>query len=309
MRCLVTGASGFIGAPLVRELLARGHEVVALMQPGVDSQRLTGTLPRIRCIEASLDDRAVLEEEIRRAPVDAALHLAWSGVTAEFRNDVEQITFNVPHSLGLWKSLADTGCKFFIGLGSQAEYGPRSDVLREDTPTAPVTAYGHAKLAVGMLLQHLCAIGGMRFAWLRLLSAYGPEDDERHMVPVLIRTLLAGEKPKLTEGEQVWDYLYVDDVARALCAVLEQGADGIFNLGSGEPCLLRDFASKVRDCIDPSLPLGIGEVPYREDQVMFLQADITLLRAATGWKPEVSLSEGIQRTVEWHKQELARARG
>lgn len=309
MRCLVTGASGFIGARLVRELLARGHEVTALIQPGAEPYRLKESLAGIRRVDGSLEDRTLLEQEMRRAPVDAAFHLAWSGVTAGFRNNVEQITFNVTHTLGLWQSLADTGCKSFIGLGSQAEYGPTSEVLRENTPTAPVTAYGHAKLAVGMLLQHLCAIGGMRFAWLRLLSAYGPEDDERHMVPGLIRTLLSGEKPKLTEGKQVWDYLYVDDVARALCAVLEYGADGIFNLGSGEPCLLRDFVSMVRDCIDSSLPLGIGEVPYREDQVMFLQADISRLRAATGWKPEVSLSEGIRRTVEWYKQELAHARG
>lgn len=309
MRCLVTGASGFIGARLVRELLARGHEVTALIQPGVELDRLKDCLNEIRRIDESLEDRALLEEEMRRAPVDAAFHLAWSGVTAGFRNDVEQITFNVTHTLGLWQSLADTGCKSFIGLGSQAEYGPTSEILREDTPTMPVTAYGHAKLAVGMLLQHLCAIGGMQFGWLRLLSAYGPQDDERHLVPSLIRALLSGERPKLTEGKQVWDYLYVDDVARALCAVLEQQSDGIFNLGSGEPCLLRDFVTMVRDRIDPSIPLGLGEVPYREDQVMFLQADISRLRAATGWKPEVTLSEGIRRTVEWYKQELEYARG
>jgi nucleoside-diphosphate-sugar epimerase len=250
-----------------------------------------------------LDDLTGLEEGLRREPVDAAFHLAWSGVTGEFRNSTDTALSNVTGSLGVWDLLRNHGCTAFIGVGSQAEYGPRNTVLTEDLPTAPQTVYGATKLALGVLLRQLCGTTGMRFAWLRLLSTYGPGDDERHMVPSLIRTLLRGQKPALTAGEQIWDYLYVDDAAAALCAVLESDADGIFNLGSGQPCVLRDFVSQLRDMIDPQLPLGFGEMPYRHDQVMHLEADISRLTAATGWVPQTSLQDGIRYTVEWYRSQ------
>jgi len=76
----------------------------------------------------------------------------------------------------------------------------------------------------------------------------------------------------------------------------------VSNLGSGCPCILRDFVSMLRDNIDNSLPLGFGEVPYRNDQVMHLVADISRLTAATGWMPKISTQEGILRTIEWHRR-------
>lgn len=106
----------------------------------------------------------------------------------------------------------------------------------------------------------------------------------------------------LTGGDQIWDYVYVQDAIDALCAVLESDALGVFNLGSGTPCTLRKFIEEVRDCVDPSLPLGFGEIPYRHDQVMHLEADISRLKSTTGWLPATSLYDGIQKTVNWYKQ-------
>jgi nucleoside-diphosphate-sugar epimerase len=304
MRCLVTGASGFLGSHLVRELLARQHSVVVLLRPGSHTERLQDCLSRVSIVHGSLEDTSELLRTLQHEPVDATFHLAWSGVTAEHRNGIEQVTKNVIHSLELWEVLHNIGCKVFIGVGSQAEYGPHPGVLREDMPMAPVTAYGSAKLALGILLKQLCAVAEMRFVWLRLFSAYGPGDDERHMVPSLIRALMRREKPALTAGDQVWDYLYVTDVANALCASLESNAAGVFNLGSGISCILREFISQVRDNIDPALPLGFGEVPYRCDQVMNLSADVSRLKAATGWMPAISLPKGTRKTVEWYRNNI-----
>lgn len=303
MRCLVTGASGFLGSHLVRSLLERKHDVTVLIRPNSAPERLQNCLHSVRVLYGSLDDLTGLEAGLRREPVDAAFHLAWSGISGEFRNSTDTALSNVTGSLGIWDLLQKHGCTTFIGIGSQAEYGPKTTALTEDLLMAPQTVYGAAKLALGVLLKQLCGTSGMRFAWLRLLSAYGPGDDERHMVPSLVRALLRGQKPALTEGEQIWDYLYVGDAAAALCAVLESDADGIFNLGSGQPCVLRDFISQLRDIIDPRLPLGFGEMPYRHDQVMHLQADISRLKAATGWVPQTSLQDGIRHTVEWYRSQ------
>jgi nucleoside-diphosphate-sugar epimerase len=277
--------------------LEHEHDVTVLLRPNRHPERLQEYLGNVRVIPGSLEDLSSLDAGLRQNPVDAAFHLAWSGVTGESRNSTEPAIQSVTGSLRLWDLLGQHHCSTFIGVGSQAEYGPQATALTEDLPTAPQTVYGASKLALGLLLKQLCATAGMRFAGLRLLSAYGPGDDDRHMVPTLIQTLLRGEKPALTAGEKIWDYLYVSDAAAALCAVLESDAVGFFNLGSGQPSALRDFVSMLRDSIDPRLPLGFGEVPYRRDQVMHLVADIRRLQAATGWAPQISLQEGIQRTV------------
>lgn len=305
MHCLVTGASGFLGSHVVRELLARKHDVVVLLRPGSRTDRIHDCLHRVGILHGSLDNTSELEKYLSAKPVEAVLHLAWSGVAAEDRNRVEQVTYNVLHTVNLWKVLSASGCRCFLGLGSQAEYGLCSDRIDEDTRTAPVTAYGSAKLAVGILLQRLCAIEHMRFVWLRLFSAFGPGDDERNMVPTLIRTLLSRKRPRLTACEQLWDFLYVEDAAKAICMALECKAEGVFNLASGIPCLLRQFVSNVRDYIDPTLPLGFGEIPYREGQVMRLLPEVAHLAAATGWSPQISLPDGICHTIEWHMRNLS----
>jgi nucleoside-diphosphate-sugar epimerase len=143
---------------------------------------------------------------------------------------------------------------------------------------------------------------GLRAAWLRVFSTFGPRDHPDTMVSYLIRTLLAGDRPRLTACEQVWDYLYVEDAAEAVYQVaVTPTAEGVFNLGSGHGVVLREFVEQARDLIDPGLPLGLGEVPYRPDQVMHLEVDVSRLAAAAGWQPTTSTADGLTRTIEWHR--------
>jgi nucleoside-diphosphate-sugar epimerase len=225
---------------------------------------------------------------------DVVFHLAWSGVTADVRNDPRRMDENV--ALGLRFLSAAQRC--WVGLGSQAEYGPVAGVLREDLPLRPVTPYGEAKVRLAVEAQQRCAAAGIRFVWLRLVAAYGPKDDERHLIPSVILKLLARAKPALTSGQQKWDYLYVDDVAEAICrAGCESSVSGAFNLASGEPHRVREIVETIRDMIDQRLPLGFGELP---DQPMELTADVARLKQAVGWSPRVTLREGLQRTVAWY---------
>jgi nucleoside-diphosphate-sugar epimerase len=282
--------------------MKQGHTVTVLLRQENTAWRLNDILPNVRIVLGGFGNFDHLVTELAAEPVDIVFHLAWTGVTADFRNNPEQITENVTGTLELWKILQNAGCKTFVSVGSQAEYGLHNGILSEKTTPIPKTVYGVSKLSLSMLLQQLCDLVGMRFVWLRLFSAYGPADDEAHMVPGLIRSLLRGEKPALTLGEQIWDYLYIDDIITALTTVMnDSNASGVYNLGSGSTCRLRDFISSVRDAIDPSLPLGFGDVPYRHDQVMHLEADISRLKNATGWQPTIDLAEGIRRTVDWYR--------
>jgi UDP-glucose 4-epimerase len=196
----------------------------------------------------------------------------------------------------------------WVGLGSQAEYGAVEGRLSEELPPKPVTAYGVSKLCLCLMTEKLCAMTETRFLWLRLLAAYGPMDDPRHLLPSVINQLLDGERPALTPGEQRWDYLYIEDAAEAICRLaLETSASGVFNLGSGDALTVRSLVETVRDLIDPALPLGLGDVPYRPDQVMHLEGDLAKLTTATGWRPEVTMEEGLRRTLAWHRDVRAKS--
>ncbi len=307
MRCLVTGASGFLGSWLVRQLLERGHSVTVLMRGEPQVQRVGDWLNRVRIVRGSLEATESLREQLTHETIDVFFHLAWFGVTAEYRNDTKQISTNVIGCLRLWELARDIGCKHWIGLGSQAEYGPTEKVLHEDLVPRPVTAYGVAKLASGMLTAKMSEMVGIRHTWVRLLAIYGPGDDSRHLIPSVIQTLSAGKKPALTGGEQRWDYLYVEDAAKALSCIAETGAAGTLNLSYGETVVIRQLVEQIRDFVNPHLPLGFGDVPYRTDQVMHLEADIGRLQSATRWKPEVTLQDGLLRTVEWFRSMNAKS--
>ncbi len=301
MRCLVTGASGHLGSYLTRHLLDRGEEVAVLVRPTSDLWRLEGVLERVRLIRADLSNLEAAAEEIRRQAPDTVFHCAWSGVTSDTRNRPEHFVNNVTGALQLFRIAQAAGCRCWVGIGSQAEYGNQSEILREDMVPNPDSAYGVAKLHLGKLLQTLCELSDVRYVWLRLLATYGPKDDLKHLIPSVIEKLLERSRPSLTAGEQTWDYLYVADAAEAIYRVANAPeARGVYNLASGESHAVREIVSRLRDMIDLTLPLGFGDIPYGPGALLNLRADVTRLRTATGWAPRTSLESGLRKTVDWH---------
>ncbi|RLA96547.1 MAG: NAD(P)-dependent oxidoreductase, partial [Deltaproteobacteria bacterium] len=285
-----------------------GAEVAVLLRPATTNLwRIEDVLHHLYIIEGDLSDIERSRLAIQEFAPEVVFHLAWFGVANRHRNDIKQISCNLYGSINLLRLSCDSGCKRWVGLGSQAEYGIPEGILREDLPTRPVTLYGAVKLCVCILSQRLCEICNTDFAWLRLLASYGPMDDSEHLIPWVILKLLRGENPNLTLGEQRWDYLYVEDVVEALWQVaITPEAYGIFNLGSGKPHTIRSIVESIRDLINPNLPLGFGKVPYHHDQVMHLQADISRLQQTIAWSPQVSLDEGLRRTVEWFTRHQGR---
>ncbi len=303
MRILLTGASGFLGSHVLRNLRAAGGDDVAvILREPRSAWRIADALEGVRVIRADLADEASFATAVGEFAPTHVLHLAWDGVGGRNRNDPAQHR-NVGQALRLLEIAMAAGARDFIGLGSQAEYGPCAQRIGESTPTRPTTMYGASKLATCLLAERLCALNDVRFAWLRLFSSYGPRDNPEWMIPYLTRMLLRRERPAVTAAEQRWDYIYVEDAAEAVTAVARTpAAEGVFNLGSGSAPPLRDVIESIRRQVDPSLPIGYGEVPYRPDQVMRLEANIGRLAASTGWKPRTGLVQGIRNTVNWYRE-------
>lgn len=301
MRIFLTGASGFLGSYLAEDLLRHGHEVATLVRRETDTWRLADVLPRLRLIEGSLADPARFAPALRTFRPDAVTHLAWHGVAGAARNDAAQAE-NIVHTVALATLAAELGASAFVGAGSQAEYGPYDRAISEHDETRPTTLYGWAKLSAGKMAEHICRERGVRSAWLRVFSTYGPKDADHWLIPSTIRNLARGERMALTAGEQRWGFLHARDAAAAFRIVLEDaGASGVFNLGAAGAPRLRDTIESLRRLMGVSTELGFGDVAYRPDQVMVLQADIARL-AALGWRPQVALEDGLKEVVAWYAQ-------
>jgi len=304
MRVLVTGASGFVGSWVTRRLIQEGEKVAIIVRPSSDLWRLEPLDPNIVRIPGSLESIHLVAEDIRRFDPDAVFHFAWTGGnSAKFNDDPAQVYANVPGSLELFRIAAEAGVKTFINAGSCVEYGRYNIPVRETDPVSPTSLYGVAKHAVEELFLGMGSQFGIRVASPRLFWAYGPGDVESRLIPALTRKLLAGERHSMTPGTQTWDYTYITDVVDALIRIAKTPqAEGILNIGSGEPRSLREVAEQLRELTGRRAEIGFGEIPFSPTQVMHLQADIARINALTGWGPQVSLEEGLRRTVAWHQQ-------
>jgi len=280
--------------------------VAILVRPESDPWRIADVLERVETIVGRLSEPAGLREPLVRFGPDAIYHLGWSGSGPEGRDDPLRQGENVTEALGLVELAASAGAGAWIGLGSQAEYGPTHSVLDESTPTRPVTAYGAAKLAAGKQTADLCAARSLRQVWLRLVTAYGPADSPAYLVPHVILSLLHGARPALTEGSQPGDFLHVSDACAAIrAAASAESTAGTYVLASGEHRPVREVALAIRDMIDPRLEIGLGEVVPNLPPVG-LRGDPRAFELATGWSPKVPLEAGLAGCVDWYRRNLSR---
>jgi len=306
MRCLVTGATGFIGSHLTRFLLQHNIQVSILMREESDPWRIRDILPDVQILQGDLKHIDTLTKQLGKAEFDVIFHLAWYGAnSAKYKNTPDQVYENVSGSLALVQLAQKCNAQRWIGFGSVLEYGRYNGVFSESLQPLPDTLYGSSKYAVCMLAQKLCQAYQIRFFWVRPFWLYGPADDPLRLIPFVIQSLLRGQEPALTRGEQLWDYLYIYDAIEAIWLLATHPtAQGIFNLGSGKVYTIRSIVEQIRDLIDPRLSLGFGRVPYAVDQIMHLQADITNLQQTIGWSPQTHLIDGLTRTINWYRQNI-----
>ena len=301
-RAVVSGATGAIGIAMLHELVKNGVEVLVLCRAGGRTSRIPEH-PLISLKYCDLSELSDLENDGGKS-FDVFYHLAWAGTTGAARNDTLLQNDNVRYALHAVAAAKRLGCHTFVGIGSQAEYGRNEGLLNPDTPTFPENGYGVAKLAAGALTRIEAEKLGMRHIWVRVLSVYGPYDGENSLITSTIRKLLSGDRPQFTAGEQLWDYLYSKDAAKALYLLGERGQNGgTYVLGSGKACPLKDYVLTLCKTVAPATSITFGEIPYAPQQVMHLCADISAITADTGWLPTTDFAEGINETVRWARGE------
>ena len=300
-KIVITGATGMIGTNLVKELVKKNKKVLAIVRP--NSPKIKNIKhPLVEIIQADLNEL----QNITSFPetYDTFFHLGWEGAFGNSRNDINMQMKNISYSLEAVKLAKRLGCNTFIGTGSQAEYGRTEEKIRPNTSVNPETAYGIAKYCSGKMTKILADQLGMKHIWTRILSVYGPYDNESTLIMSSIREMIENhQSPEYTKGEQLWDYLYVEDAARALYLIGEKGINGsTYCIGSGISKPLYQYIEEIRNQIDEKIPLKLGARKVPREQIINLRADISNLTKDTGFIPTTNFHEGIQKTIQWYRK-------
>ena len=299
---VITGPTGAVGMALIQKCIQEQCPTLLICHRGSKRNTYIPKSPNVRILEYNLEELDKLQTE-ELGSYEVFYHLAWMGSYGEGRNDMMLQVENIAGTLKAVELAVRLGCTTFVGTGSQAEYGRVDGVLSPKTPAKPENGYGIAKLCAGQMSRELCRQHKVKHIWARLLSVYGPYDREETMVQSSLRKMLDGKEVLLTPGEQLWEYLYSGDAAEMLWRLAQNGEDGrIYCLGSGQTARLRDYVEIMRQETKTKSEIKIGALPYREGQVMRLQADLSATTKATGYIPDTEFAQGIRNTIEWMKQ-------
>jgi len=307
VRVLITGATGFIGSHLTRSLVQHGYEVYALVRPNADLWRIADVAHSIQIVRGDLGSLERLVPFLREVRARACFHLGWYPVVpGQYLMAPENLEM-LQTSIQLARYVTDAGCEVLVGAGTCLEYDTEFGNLSESTPSKPQSLYAATKLALGLALTHWATVSGLRVVWARLFQEFGPYEDARRLVPLVIGSLLGNRRFRPLGGSQVRDYLPVEDVAEALRLLMESDVRGPVNVGSGMPIAVLELARKI------GAALGRADLIDAEDGSdnipgpAFICANSRYLQTQTRWRPRISLEQGLARSIEWWKGQLREA--
>jgi nucleoside-diphosphate-sugar epimerase len=276
MKVCITGSTGMIGLALTKYLITKDINVLMIVRPNSTKLNL---IPKSSLIETVECDLSSLQDLKYSEKCDYFIHMGWDKTIGDGRNDVYLQNLNVKYTLDAVMLAKRLGCKKFIGLGSQAEYGLHNEPLAIDTSCNPITGYGIAKYSAGKLANILCSQQGLEFNWIRVLSVYGEYDNPNTLISYVTKCIRDNISANVTKCEQIWDYIEAGDAAKIIYRIMLNGKNGLtYPLGSGNGRPLKDYLEDLKKKYNSNIAINYGAKDYPQNQVMYLVADMSYLK-------------------------------
>lgn len=305
---LVLGGAGFIGSHLVRRLLMEGHAVTIINRsPATMIERKFPdkfSRNRLEIVQGNFDDEALLDQFLPRC--SACIHLAGSMVpSVSIENKIADIQINLAGTVKLLEIARRHRLKKLIYISSGGTvYGQTTaQLISEDHPTDPISAYGITKLAAEKYLQLFHRLHDLPSITLRLANPFGPGQAEKGIqgaIAVFVERILQGRPVEIWgDGSTIRDYLFIDDVVEAILKAIDySGPQTMFNIGSGQGTSLNDLCAQIGQHFPP---FEKSFKHTRSFDVPRNVLDISRARSNLHWHPRISLADGISRYIAWRK--------
>ncbi len=293
MRILVTGGTGFVGSQVVQKLQGQENALLLLSRQSKDA---LAKMPNVDIVPGDLSDIEKWKEKVKRFKPQVAIHMAWESIP---HYDARTSIRNLNYGLNLITLLAELGCESVICTGSCWEYGQQTGRFSEDLIPKPTNAFTAAKNSLHWLGREIAKEKGMHFIWTRLFYVYGPRQREASLVPYIINCVRQGKNPEVKTPRTKNDFVYVEDVARAILAIAKNHTkDGVYNVGSGYSTSVQEIVDIVCDRFNFTDKCSTLNKPA--DSVIDFWADISSIKRDTGWEPQIGIKEGIQKTIDYY---------
>jgi nucleoside-diphosphate-sugar epimerase len=300
-KVFLTGAAGFIGRHTIPFLLDKGYEIHAVFDDVHPDSIKNDKLIWHQC---NLLDAGQQEKIIASIKPTHLLHFAWYTVHRKYWTATENLNW-VQASLDLFKNFAENNGKRAVSAGTCAEYDWSHGFCSEkNTPLKPATLYGACKNGLQEILTQYTRNSGVSFVWGRIFFLYGPYENSERLIPYVINSLLKNQIAQCSHGNQIRDFLHVEDVASAFTDLLESNVTEAVNIASGIQIKIKDLVYKIAQKLDKTSYIKLGEVPASENEPAVLYADVSRLKDEVGWKPKYDIDSGLEQTIEWWKKHL-----
>lgn len=300
-KVIVTGANGFVGSALVKELVKNDVEVLAMDMPGCN-----GNLPvcdKVKFLPLALDNISSLKDLIDDRDFECFYHFAWAGSAGAARADTKLQLQNAQWTIDCLRAAKEVGCQKFVAAGSIMEHETMAAAFAAGNKPGLGYIYGSGKLVAHTMAMSVAADIGIDLVWAEITNAYGVGELSPRMVNTTIRKVIKGEEPLFTAGTQNYDFVYIDDVAKAFYLIGKNGKP--FNeylIGSSNAKPLKEFLLEMKAAIAPDLNFIFGDIPFTGINLPLEKYDCSKTEKDTGFKAQISFGEGCRRTMEWLKQ-------
>lgn len=300
-KVIVTGANGFVGSALVKELVKNDVEVLAMDMPGCN-----GNLPvcdKVKFLPLALDNISSLKDLINDRDFDCFYHFAWAGSAGAARADTKLQLQNAQWTIDCLQAAKEVGCQKFVAAGSIMEHETMAAAFASGNKPGLGYIYGSGKLVAHTMAMSVAADIGIDLVWAEITNAYGVGELSPRMVNTTIRKVIKGEEPQFTAGTQNYDFVYIDDVAKAFYLIGKKGKP--FNeylIGSSNAKPLKEFLLEMKAAIAPDLNFVFGDIQFTGINLPLEKYDCSKTEKDTGFKAQISFGEGCRRTMEWLKQ-------
>lgn len=305
-KVIISGANGFVGGALVRELLRYDYEIYAL-----DREGCSNNLPqdeRVHFVPCELAEMASLKERLPKQTYDMFFHFAWVGSAGPARADTQLQLQNAQWTVDSLRAAKELGCGRFLCAGSIMEHETMAAAYTQGNRPGMGYIYGGGKLIAHVMCMSVAAEIGIDLIWPEITNAYGVGEKSPRMVNTTIQKCIRGEAPQFTAGTQNYDFVYIDDVARAFRLIGEQGKPfHEYLIGSSTARPLKEFLLEMQRAIAPELEFQFGDIPFTGIDLPLSKFDGSQTEADTGFRAEISFGEGCRRTMEWWKSMEGRA--